>query len=397
MQPYDFLIAGAGIFGITTAIELRKKHYRVGLLNPGQIPHPLAESTDISKIVRMEYGTDEEYMDMAARSIVKWKEWNDFFGKTLYHETGFLVLSQTSLEAAPDSFESASYAMLLKKGYQPQRLSSEDLIKFYPVFNPSLYVDGFYHAQGGYAEARKVVETLLQYALQLGVDVYPQQTAQKILVVENKVTSVITREGKKFAAGNLIVCAGNYTPFLVPDLQPYIKISGHPVFHIQPQKPRLFTYPHCTVFAAAISQSGWYGFPLHPREHVVKIANHGRGITILNPENAERKVSENDYNALQFFLKKSIPALADSPVVYTRLCGYTDTLDGHFWIDRHPEIKGLTIGTGGSGHAFKMAPVIGEMIANAAEGSSASVSSRYRWRHLESHTKILEEARCKEL
>ncbi|HLF46704.1 MAG TPA: FAD-dependent oxidoreductase, partial [Chitinophagaceae bacterium] len=79
MKQYDFLILGAGIFGITTAIELRKKKYSVGILNPDTIPHPLAESTDISKIIRMEYGTDEEYMDMAAECIIKWREWNEFF------------------------------------------------------------------------------------------------------------------------------------------------------------------------------------------------------------------------------------------------------------------------------------------------------------------------------
>ena len=63
-KTYDFLVLGAGIFGITTAIELIQQGYSVAIINPDQIPHPDAASTDISKIVRMEYGSDIEYMKM---------------------------------------------------------------------------------------------------------------------------------------------------------------------------------------------------------------------------------------------------------------------------------------------------------------------------------------------
>ena len=56
MQQVDFLVIGAGIFGITTAIELHGRGFSVAVLDPGPLPHPLAASTDISKVIRMEYG-----------------------------------------------------------------------------------------------------------------------------------------------------------------------------------------------------------------------------------------------------------------------------------------------------------------------------------------------------
>lgn len=393
MKQYDFLILGAGIFGITTAVQLCKKKYSVAIINPGKIPHPLAESTDISKIIRMEYGTDEEYMDMAAECIIKWREWNDFFKDTIYHETGFLLLSKKPFDAESKSFESASYNNLLKRGYKPERIGQKELTKKIPAFHHEKYVDGFYHAVGGFAESGRVVETLTKYAIQLGADVYEEQTADEIIIINNKVEGVRTKEGKTFNAGNVIVCAGNLTPFLVPDLKPYMKITGHPVIHLKPTRPELFVYPEFTVFAADISQTGWYGFPLHPKEKVVKIANHGIGLEIKDPELDERVVYEKDIKNLRAFLKESIPPLANDPVVYTRRCCYTDTLDGHFWIDNHPEIKGLTIGSGGSGHAFKMGPVIGEMIAAKAEGGEHKWSSRYNWRLITTHTVNKEEAR----
>ena len=395
MKQYDFLIIGAGIFGVTTAVELCKRKYSVAVLNPGKIPHPLAESTDISKIIRMEYGTDIEYMQMVEESLPVWREWNDLFNEQLYHEVGFLLLSKNNFENDPLSFEAASFSNLIKKGYKPQRLTQQDIQKFYPAINAEKYADGFYHSIGGYAESGKLVERLADYAKQSGCEIFEEQAANEILISNQKAIGIKTKEGKTFNAGHLIVCAGNLSPILVPGLKPYIKITGHPVFHIQPSQPALFKAEKFPVLAADISNTGWYGFPLHPKANVVKMANHGKGIELTDPEHDERVVYESDINHLRSFLNQSIPSLANDKIVYTRRCCYTDTLDGHFWIDNHPEIKNLTIGTGGSGHAFKMGPVIGDMIATIAEGKDHKWSARYRWRHLDKSDKNKEEARFK--
>ncbi len=79
--------------------------------------------------------------------------------------------------------------------------------------------------------------------------------------------------------------------------------------------------------------------------------------------------------------------------MYTRRCLYTDTLDGHFWIDNHPEIQGLSVSSGGSGHGFKMAPLLGEIAADVVEGKSNQFCQRFRWRHLTPDTVQVEEAR----
>ena len=394
MKQFDFLILGAGIFGITTAIELSRRKHRVGVLNPDQIPHPLAASTDISKVVRMEYGTDEEYMDMAIDSMEGWRAWNEVFDRPLYHETGYLVLTTDVLESDFESYAGASYVNLLKRGYHPQRLDQQLLTAMFPAFNSEVYRDGFYNSVGGYVESGRVIEELTSYARSMGVDVHEGQTAQELQIENNTITGVKTREGMHVEAGHVIVCAGNFTPYLLPELQAYMRITGHPVFHLRPELTASFTPPDFSVFAADIQNSGWYGFPYHPLAQVVKVANHGVG-TSINPEKDERIVTADHEKHLRDFLKISIPSLAEAPLVYTRLCCYTDTLDGHFWIDQHPEIKHLTVATGGSGHAFKMGPMLGEMIADTAEGQRHKWSARYSWRELSKDTVQEEEARYK--
>lgn len=392
MKKPDFLIVGAGIFGITTAIQLRKRKYAVAILNPDKIPHPLAASTDISKIVRMEYGSDAFYMKMAAKCIPIWREWNDLLGEKLYHEVGFMLACREPMEQQKKGFEKTSFDNLIAHGYQPERLTGAAISNRFPAFKKETYVDGFYHKKAGFVESGRAIEKLTEYARQIGVSVFEGQTAAELIQSNNQIFGVKTKEGLEFQAGHTIICAGAHTPYLVPDLKPFMKITGHAVFHVKPSQPELFESPNLSVFCADISKTGWYGFPLHPKEKVVKIGNHGIGQD-LHPTKDERIVTEGDIQAFRTFLKGTFPSLTHAPIVYTRRCLYCDVLDGHFWIDQHPELKNLTIGTGGSGHGFKMGPMLGTMVANAAEGLDDDWLDRFRWRFLSSETVIEEEAR----
>lgn len=391
-KTYDFLIVGGGIFGITSAIELSKRKYTIGLINPDTIPHHLAASTDISKAVRMEYGSDQEYFQMAEESMKRWHAWNDFFNTSLYHEVGFLMLCKESMGRESQSYERESYDNLKLFGYATNKLDRTALQKRFPVVNAQHYQEAHFNPKGGYVESGLAVHKLAAYARSLGVDIIEGQTATEIQVENGKFKSIKTKEGEKFSCGHAIIAAGANTPFLVEELQPYIKSTGHAVFWLKPDYPIHFTSPQFSVFTADISNTGWYGFPFSSKTGVVKIGKHSLG-RHLHPDKDDRIVSESEIQELRHFLQITFPDLAHAPLVYTRRCLYTDSLDGHFWIDHHPDIEGLSVSTGGSGHGFKMGPVIGEMTADMAEGKEHPFSARYRWRHLKEDTVHHEEAR----
>lgn len=391
-KTYEILIIGGGIFGITAAVELAKRKYKVGLINPDSIPHHLAASTDITKAVRMEYGSDKEYFKMAEIAIERFHEWNDFFNKDLYHEVGYLMLCKDKIESDTQTYEKESYKNLKEAGYAPNRLDSEIIAKKFPVVNTSNYIDANYNPKGGYVESEKLVATLADYARSLGVEIIERQTAEEIIVDNGQVNAVRTKEGNTYSCGHVVVAAGANTPYLLPELKPYMKATGHPVFWLKPSDPTSFTPPNFAVFTADISNSGWYGFPYLPKLGVVKIAKHTNGIEI-HPDKDDRQIRNEEVKDMREFLKMTFPSLVDAPLVFTRRCLYNDTLDGHFWIDKHPEIKGLSVSSGGSGHGLKMAPVLGEMTADVIEGKTHEFSERYRWRHLNSDTLQKEEAR----
>src|SRR5438876_4167498 len=135
VKPIRVIVVGAGIYGVTAALELRRRGYRVELIDPGPLPHPLAASTDISKVVRLEYGADELYSEMGERALAGWRAWNTGFGEELFHETGVLFARRTPM--TPGTFEGDSLALLGRRGHAIERIT--DFARF-PAWRG--FVDG---------------------------------------------------------------------------------------------------------------------------------------------------------------------------------------------------------------------------------------------------------------
>jgi glycine/D-amino acid oxidase-like deaminating enzyme len=403
------IVVGAGVNGVVAAIELRHRRHDVVLVDPGPLPHPLAASTDISKVVRATYGADEEYTELAERSLAIWRQWNVDFGVELYHEVGFLCMRQRLMQ--PGDFEYDSLRLLERRGHRIRRVNSDYLRCHFPAWKADRYPDGFFDFEAGYAESGRAVATLIERAKSLGVEVREAKfvaldegddRVKGIIVEERSSNPVTSSEAEGFrngifkaawrdpsvragladllgmtriAADAVIMAVGAWTPYALPFTRDFFRASGQPVFHLKPQQPDLFTADRFPIFGADISATGFYGFPLS-RDGVVKIANHGLGRE-MSPDFAERAVTKGEEDKVREFLANSFPSLADAPIVFTRVCFYCDTKDGDFWIAADPDRAGLTIAAGDSGHGFKFAPVLGGIIADAVEGK---VNAKFRWR-----------------
>jgi glycine/D-amino acid oxidase-like deaminating enzyme len=365
------VIVGGGIFGMTAAIVLRRRGHEVTLLDPGPLPHPLAESTDVSKVIRMDYGADEVYAEMGERALDGWRRWNAAWPAPLFHETGVTFLSRAPME--PGGFEHDSFATLVRRGHRPERLDAAAIARRFPAYRPGALVDGYVHPRGGWAEASAVVRRLATEAEGLGVIVRGDAAVAEVID-----GGVLLARGDRLAADAVVVAAGAWSKRLVPGLDGAFRTVGQPVFHLRPEDPEPYRAERFPVFGADIARTGYYGFPVSSSgpDGIVKIANHGVGV-VADPEERPA-VSIAQEKALREFLADTFPALAAAPIVHRRVCVYCDTADEHFWIDRDPERPWLVVATGGSGHAFKFAPLLGDLIADAVLG--APPVERFRWR-----------------
>ena len=370
------IVVGAGINGVTAAIELKKRGHNVVLVDPGPLPHPLAASTDISKAVRAAYGADEDYTDLATRSIELWRKWNQEFGTQFYHEVGVMFVRRRELK--PGDFEHESFKTLKRRGHKVERMNSARLWKRFPAWNPELYRDGVLELEAGYAESGRVVATLIERAKSLDIELREGVRFSQLHEEDYGVSEIALDGGKRIAGDFVVMAVGAWTPYLLPFTKKFFRASGQPVFHLKPRQPELFAPERFPVFGADITTTGYYGFPID-RDGVVKVANHGHGRE-MSPKSPERAVTPEDEKNLREFLSSTFPALFNAPIVYSRVCMYCDTHDGHFWIAPHPDREGLVIAAGDCGHGFKFAPVLGEIIADAVEEKPNPILQKFRWR-----------------
>lgn len=371
-------VVGAGVFGVTAALTLSRRGHLVELFDPGPIPHPLAASTDLSKVVRMAYGPDETYCAIMERAREGWLAWNAAWTAAgtgpLYHETGVLMACREPMQAG--GFEFESLRVLERRGAGPERLDGAAIRRRFPVWSTGRYVDGFLHAAGGYAESGRVVAALVAQAAASGVSVRTGRRITAVVESGSRVTGVRDDAGTTHSADRVVLAAGAWTAKLA-GLSDTIRSTGHPVFLLRPKQPELFQAARFPVFTADIARTGYYGFPLH-QDGVVKIGNHGPGLPI-DPD-APRVVPPVAIERMKDFLAETFPALVDAELVSTRLCLYADSQDEDFWIARDPRRPELTVATGDSGHGFKFAPVLGDIIADVVEEKQNALLDKFRWR-----------------
>ncbi len=375
MTSRSILVLGGGCFGLTAALELRARGWQVTLIDQGAIPHPDAASTDLSKVVRMDYSTDKQHTAMGELSITRWREWNRRWGRDLYHEDGFLVMSHAQL--SPGGFEHDSYHFLQPRGHTLQRMDSAQLHACHPIWNHEHYIDGYFNPSGGWAESGRVMAQLATEARALGVTIIEHVPHPQPCFENNRCTGIRAADGRSWSADLILVAVGAWTPMVLPHLQNVMWATAQTVFHFKPTDPNRFTAPQFPVWGADIARTGWYGFPANA-DGIVKVANHGAGRRVLASD--PRVMPEGEEERYRTFLRETFPSLADAPVHSHRVCLYCDTFDGAFWIDHDPAHANLIVAAGDSGHAFKFTPVMGGIIADVVEQKPNPWAPRYRWR-----------------
>jgi len=107
----------------------------------------------------------------------------------------------------------------------------------------------------------------------------------------------------------------------------------------------------------------YYGFR-HDPELGLKVSIHHWGVYV-DPDAVDRVVGPADEERVRAFVRAQMPA-ANGPLSATKVCLYTNTPDEAFVIDRHPAAPGVAYASACSGHGFKYAPLVGEILADLA-------------------------------
>lgn len=372
MSTKRVVVLGGGIFGLTSALSLQEKGWSVTVVDPAPLPAPLASSTDRSKVIRADYGEDDYLSRLAETSLERWRVWNrERFDRPLFHEVGFLLLRRSALEEG--GFEYGSFNTLKARGLRVERLDAETLRRRFPAWNAGVYPDGYLSHEAGWAESGEVVRQLAREVAEAGI-VLVRDRGESLLERGGRVRGAQLASGRTLEADSVVLANGAWASSFLEESGSF-RAAGMPVLLFAPEEPELFRPPAFPVWGADIARTGWYGFPAG-EDGVVKIGHHGNGYD-ADPDRPP-EVADEWEERCRAFLRESLPGLASAPRVGSRTCFYCDSRDGDFWIDRDPDRPGLVVATGGSGHGFKFAPVLGDLVSAAVEGFAPV--PRFRWR-----------------
>ena len=108
----------------------------------------------------------------------------------------------------------------------------------------------------------------------------------------------------------------------------------------------------------------------------VKIA-HDRHGPPIDPDSGDRMPSAQAIADVREFMKRRFPALANRPLVESRVCQYENSSNGDFLIDRHPQWENVVLVGAGSGHGFKHGPAVGTYAAQLVNGTNQALEPRF--------------------
>ncbi|OQD68908.1 hypothetical protein PENPOL_c002G09246 [Penicillium polonicum] len=384
----NILIIGAGVFGLSTALELTKRGYsNITVLDRHVPPVVDGSSVDISRIIRADYA-DPVYSQMALEA---YKGWTSTYSN-FYHQSGFIMLSETP----ENPYVEGSKRNILDKGGHVDEFSNiNQMSSIYPSIEANLpSSSGYHNPVGGWADAAGSISHLASECSVAGVSFItgPRGTVDSLRHSSNRVVGVNFADGTHLLASQVILATGAWSNRLL-DLSHTASSSGQPVGFIQLTPAEASKFAQTPVMINMTT--GVFSFPPTPGTNILKIARHGYGYATEAPSEATgrlvsgpRRNSSNaasgylpdDANAaLRDGLRQLFPSLGDRPWSNRRLCWYTDTPTGDFVIDRHPVMDGLFVATGGAGHAFKFLPILGKYVVDCFE-NRASSELRQKWK-----------------
>src|SRR5262245_15487453 len=355
-RTYDFAVVGAGVFGAWTARWLRRSGASVTLIDAYGAGNSRSSSGGETRIIRLGYGPDELYTDWARRSFPQWREFFAQVGVDLFQRTGVLWLSN-----AADTHVRGMWELLNKMGASCEKLSGAEIRQRYPQLSFADVTWGVLEPESGVLMARRAVQTLVKNLAGNGVECITGAILPPS--AERKLVELKTGDGNTIGAGTFIFACGSWLPKVFPDLLAQkIFPTRQEVFFLGPP-------PGCEDFSPR-QMPAWLHHTHKDRPYALPdIENRGFKLAFdrhgpqFDPDSGSRVVCQAEIDVLRTYLKEHIPALAEAPIVETRICQYENTWNGDFLIDRHPEFENVWLAGGGSGHGFKHGPAVGEYLS----------------------------------
>jgi sarcosine oxidase len=360
-------VVGAGVFGLGTSIEAASRGLRVAIVDRESIPNPRAASFGASRKIKSTYA-DASYARLGLAAMRAWQRIERDAGEQLFVPLGNLVYSTVRDSPVVETQARQSEAA----GGVVERLDEAMLRERFPQFR--LAVSAAFEPAAGFLRATVAVAALVALARRVGVSVYEAMPVARLNLDAERPGAILV-DGRALAGERLIVAAGAWSPRLVPQLRPLIRLQRVGNAYLT-GLPASFDAGALPPFSVA--ETNFYGFPRW-RTDRVKIGWHDGGEDTDDPETDRTTATPRFLDAVSRFLADHFGLALPASSVEGVSCMYDVTPTSDFLIDYVPGSRRVFAVTGGSGHGFKFGSIVGRMAMDRLEGSGDSWLPQFGW------------------
>lgn len=350
MKPYDVVVVGLGVMGSAALAQLASRGLRVLGVEQFALGHSNGSSHGHSRIIRTAYYEDPVYVPLVRRSFELWRQLERDSNQTLLVPHPCLTIGDPAGELIQGVRRSAAEHRLAV-----EELSSRDIERRFPAMQIGDESRvGLWEHDAGVLLVEPCVKAFQDQARTHGAQIRAESPIGGIDSTGGGWE--IRLNGRKFSTREVILTTGPWTRQALPSAP--LTVMRQTVHWTDSQA-------NLPIFLLDSPGGAYYGLPAVAGKGV-KVARHYGAPEQAKPDASQHAITSDDVKPIQSFIDRHLPSLG--PVIESRTCWYTLTPDRHFIIDRYGDHPSVIVAAGFSGHGFKFAPVVGEIVADLAMG-----------------------------
>lgn len=363
MAAFDVIVVGTGAMGAAACWQLARRGQKVLALDRYDIPNAMGSSHGVNRIIRLAYFEHPAYVPILRRAFELWRETEQLAGEQLLWITGSLDIGASGSKIVEGALSSCR-----QHGLHHEVLSAADAMARYPGYRlPENFV-ALHQPEGGFVASERAIVAAANLAMQSGAVLRAREAVLDITPIAGGGARVRTGRGV-YEAGQVIVSAGAWVGELVPGLSATAVPERQVLGWFQPKRPELFRLGAFPVSNLKGDLGHFYQFPVwNVPGFKIGLYHH------LHEQGAPEQLSREPTAADEAVLRRGVAEFfpeADGDVLALRTCMFTNTPDEHFIIDRLPGFEDVIVASPCSGHGFKFASAIGEILADLATARAA--------------------------
>jgi sarcosine oxidase len=356
-SSYDAIVIGVGGMGSAAVYHLAKRGARVLGLERFDIPHTFGSSHGSTRIIRLAYSEGSHYVPLLRDAYRLWRELEEVSGESILRVTGGLDIGHRNSEIVE-----GSRASCLDHDIEFEELDAGEVNRRFPGYALPPEMCAIYQSDGGYLHSETAIRTHAAAARALGAEIV---TGARVLGWDTHAGMLRVATGDaRYEARKLVITAGPWAGELAPALQRICRPVRQVMLWTEPLAPAAFAPERFPVFVLESPVGNFYGYPDDHGEGFKIGKFHHLWQDVPDPDVMDRECHPEDEAVLREGIAAYVPR-ANGPLRRMAACIFTNSPDGHFILDRHPDHEDVFLAAGFSGHGFKFCSVVGRIAADA--------------------------------